>query len=328
MKNSSLKIGNVVLNNCVITAPMAGISNNAFKSIMKEMGAGLITTEMVSDKAILHGNEKTLNMVKDDVNIHPVSLQIFGNDPSTMAQAAKFLEDNTSCDIIDINMGCPAPKITKNSAGSKILKDTDQVYAVAKAVKEAVSIPVTVKMRIGWDENNINVIENVKAIEKAGIDAIFIHGRTTKQMYSGLANWDIIKKAKETVSIPVIGNGDITSAKQALEYKEKYGVDGIMIGRGILGNPWLVKQTVHLFETGKELEDPTIETKINWLKEHTKRLVELKGEKIAIKEMRGIAFYYVKGIRGTTQFKKDIQSISTEDELNTAIAKLLKNLNK
>ncbi len=328
MKNSSLKIGDIVLDNCVITAPMAGISNNAFKSIMKEMGAGLITTEMVSDKAILHGNEKTLNMVKDDVNIHPVSLQIFGSDPNTMAQAAKFLEDNTSCDIIDINMGCPAPKITKNSAGSKILQDTEQVYAVAKAVKEAVNRPVTVKMRIGWDENNINIINNVKALEKAGIDAIFIHGRTTKQMYSGHANWDIIKEAKKAVSIPVIGNGDIKSAKQALEYKKKYGVDGIMIGRGILGNPWLIKQTVHLFETGEELEEPTIENKINLLREHTKRLVSLKGEKIAVKEMRGIAFYYVKGIRGTTQFKKDIQSINTEVELNIAIDKLLENLNK
>lgn len=325
--NNTLKIGNITLKNNIICAPMAGISNNAFKSLVHEMGAGLLTTEMVSDKALLYKNEKTLKMIDLDENIHPVCLQLFGSEASTMAKAAKYLEENTCCDIIDINMGCPAPKIVKNSSGSKILLDTNKVYEIAKSVKEAVNIPVTAKIRLGWDDNNINVIDNVKALERAGIDAIFIHGRTTKQMYSGEANWDLIKQAKESISIPVIGNGDIDTPQKALEYKKKYGVDGIMIGRGILGNPWLIKRTVHLFETGELLDEPSILDKLNALNTHLLRLVELKGETIAIKEMRGLAFYYLKGIRGNTKFKKDIQNVNTVAEFNLILDEFKNGIN-
>ena len=317
--NSKLKIGNIVLENPVIPAPMAGISNNAFKSIMKEMGAGLITTEMVSDKAILYKNEKTLKMIDLDTSIHPVVIQIFGNDPSEMALAAKFLEDHSSCDIIDINMGCPAPKITKNNAGSKILLDTDKVYAIAKAVKDAVNIPVMAKIRVGWDENSIMVVENSKALERAGIDAISIHGRTTKQMYSGSANWDLIKLAKDSVNIPVIGNGDINTPQRAFECMQKYNVDGVMIGRAILGNPWLIRDTIHYFKTQELLPSPTLEQKLQAMTDHLMKLIDLKGEIIAIKEIRGLAFYYIKGIKGATDFKKAIQLINTVEDFHQVI---------
>ncbi len=319
MNKDVLKIGNLEIDSRVIIAPMAGISNNAFKKLIRKMGAGLITTEMVSDKAILHGNEKTLKMIEIDDQEHPVALQLFGNEIDSMVKAAIYLDENSDCDIIDINMGCPAPKIVKNDSGSKILLDPQKVYDIAYAVKNAVKKPVTVKMRLGWDDKNINVLDNVKMLEKAGVDAITIHGRTTKQMYSGEANWDLIKLAKEAVNIPVIGNGDIDSPQKAKEYMEKYGVDGIMIGRAALGNPWIIKRTVHYFKTGELIDEPTLEEKLDVCKEHLLNLVELKGQRIAVNEMRGHASWYLKGVSGANKYKRIIQTLNTVEEFEQFI---------
>ncbi len=319
MNNDVLKIGDIEINSRVVIAPMAGISNNAFKKLIRKMSPGLITTEMVSDKAILHGNEKTLKMIEIDEEEHPVALQLFGNEIESMIKAAKFLDEKSKCDIIDINMGCPAPKIVKNESGSKILLDPQKVYDIAYAVKSNVKKPVTVKMRLGWDENNINVIENVRMLEKAGIDAITIHGRTTKQMYSGEANWDLIKLAKDSVNIPVIGNGDIDSPEKAKEYMDKYGVDGIMIGRAALGNPWIIRRTAHYFKTGQLIDEPTIEEKLKMCKEHLENLVELKGQRIAINEMRGHASWYLKGVKGANKYKRIIQTLNTVEEFDKFI---------
>lgn len=310
----SLTIGSLTLDNPIIIAPMAGISNSAFKKIMKEMGVGLITTEMVSDKALLHGNEKTINMIQIPEDEHPVALQLFGNEIESMVAAAKILDTESNCDIIDINMGCPAPKIVKNDSGSKILLDTDKVYNLAKAVKDVVSKPVTVKMRIGWNQDTINVLENARALERAGVDAIFVHGRTTKQMYTGKANWDIIAEVKKAVNIPVIGNGDIDSPTKAMDYYNKYDVDGIMIGRAALGNPWLMKECVHYFETGELLEEPTLKEKAQMCLNHLDNLIELKGEKVAAREMRGHAAWYLKGIKNSNRYRRAIQTFTTKAE--------------
>ncbi len=328
MIDNKLKIGDLEINSKVVIAPMAGISNNAFKSIIRTMTEGLITTEMVNDKAILHGNQRTLKMMEIEDGHHPLSLQLFGNEVDSMVKAAIYLDKQTNCDIIDINMGCPAPKIVKNNAGSKILLDPQKVYEIALNVKKAVSKPVTVKMRIGWDENNINLLENVKILEKAGVDAIFIHGRTTKQMYSGKANWDIIKEAKKLVKIPIIGNGDITNAKQAYEYLNKYELDGIMIGRAALGDPWLIKRVDHYFQTQTELEEPSILEKINMCEEHFNKLLNLKGEKIAVNEMRGHTSWYLKGIKGANKYKREVQNINNKEEFYSFINTLKTNLTK
>ena len=235
-----LKIGNIELENNIILAPMAGITDLAFRKLCKEQGAGLVETEMVSSKAIYYNDEKTLKMLNTDGEKRPISIQIFGNEPDVMAEATKFLNDKA--DIIDINMGCPAPKVVKNGDGSKLLLNLDLVKEIVESVVKVSKVPVTVKIRKGWDEEHIVAVEAAKIIEKAGASAITIHGRTRTQFYSGNADWDIIRKVKESVSIPVIGNGDIIDGKSAKDMFEKTGVDGIMIGRATLGNPWIFKE--------------------------------------------------------------------------------------
>ena len=232
-----LKIGNVELNNNLLLAPMAGVTDLSFRKICKECGAGLVEAEMVSAKAIFYGDEKTISMLNTDGEKRPISMQIFGNEPDVMAHATKFLNDKA--DIIDINMGCPAPKVVKNGDGSKLLLDLDLVSEIVKSVVAVSKVPVTVKIRKGWDDDHIVAVEAAKRIEEAGASAITVHGRTRSQFYSGVADWNIIRQVKENVSIPVIGNGDVVDGKSAEELFNKTGVDGIMIGRATLGNPWI-----------------------------------------------------------------------------------------
>ncbi len=325
---SELVIGNVSLDSKVILAPMAGVTNSAFKQVVRELGAGLICTEMINDKALLHGNIQTMQMVDIDASERPVSVQIFSNEVESLVNAAKILDQNDNIDIIDINMGCPAPKITKNNCGSKILLYPDLLYKMVKAVVDNVKKPVSVKMRIGWDEEHINVIENALLAQKAGASAIIIHGRTTKQQYSGNANWEIIKAVKQQVSIPVIGNGDIDSPQKAKAMLEYSGVDGIMIGRAALGNPWIIKQIDHYLKTNELLPPPTLNDKLLMIKHHSQKLMAIKGEKIAMQQMRGQASWYLKGIRGINKYKRALQTIDTFDQLEEILTIIKNNLDK
>ena len=317
-----LKIGNIELDSQVVLAPMAGVTNSAFKEVVRELGAGLICTEMINDKALIHGNENTQKMIDISEFERPVSVQIFSNEVETLVKAAKVVDKLDNVDIIDINMGCPAPKITKNNSGSKILLYPELLYEMVKGVVDNVSKPVTVKMRIGWDENNINVVENALLAQKAGASAVFVHGRTTKQQYSGEADWEVIKQVKEALDIPVIGNGDIDSPQKAKAMLEYSGVDGIMIGRAAMGNPWIIHQVDHYLKTGELLDDPTIDDKINMIKKHAHKLISLKGEKVAIREMRGHASWYLKGIKGANKFKVKLQEINTLDDLNNVLIEI------
>ena len=310
------KIGNVEIKNKIVLAPMAGISNSAFRRIAKEMGCGLIVAEMVSDKAIYYGSKKTIDMLYMTDFERPISQQIFGSDKESFVYAAKFIEENMHPDIIDINMGCPVPKVAlRAQAGSALLKDPEKVYEIVKAVVEAVKVPVTVKIRSGWDSNNINAVEIAKVIEKAGASAITVHGRTRAQGYSGKADLNIIKKVKENVSIPVIGNGDIVTAYDAKRMLDETNCDAVMIGRGVLGNPFLIKQCVDYLEKGIIPGEVTKEDKIKMMKKHFNYLLETKCEKVALLEMRTQAAYYLKGLEGTGIVKSKIMQTKTKEEL-------------
>ncbi|WP_078556536.1 tRNA dihydrouridine synthase DusB [Bacillus alkalicellulosilyticus] len=313
------KIGDVKLKNRVVLAPMAGVCNPAFRLIAKEFGAGLVCAEMVSDKAILHKNEKSLNMLFVDEREKPLSLQIFGGEKETLVAAAEFVDKNTNADIIDINMGCPVPKITKCDAGARWLLDPNKIYDMVSAVVEKVDKPVTVKMRMGWDEEHIYAIENAKAVERAGGSAIALHGRTRVQMYEGTANWDIIKEVKQSVSIPVIGNGDVKTPEDAKRMLDTTGVDGVMIGRAALGNPWMLYRTVHYLETGKLSPDPSPREKIDVCMIHLDRLIDLKGEKVAVREMRKHAAWYLKGMRGNARVRDKVNYFETREDVSSAL---------
>ena len=308
------KIGNVEIENQLVLAPMAGITNEAFRSICKEMGAGLVVCEMISDKALSFHNAKTIKMTGVSQNEHPLSMQIFGADKETLVYAAKWIYENTDADIIDINMGCPVNKVAKRAgAGSSLLRDPNKVYEITKAVVEATPLPVTVKIRIGWDENNINAVENAKMIEKAGACAIAVHGRTRAQMYSGHANLDVIKDVVEAINIPVVGNGDIVDGPSALHMLEYTGCKAIMIGRGALGNPWIFKE-INAYFAGEEFKRPSKEEIYNMIVDQYERLLKLKGERLALLEMRSHVGWYLKGMQGSAQIKnKANQALSFEE---------------
>ncbi|QFK69863.1 tRNA dihydrouridine synthase DusB [Pradoshia sp. D12] len=310
-----LKIGNVEMKNPVVLAPMAGVCNSAFRLTVKEFGVGLVCAEMVSDRGIIYGNEKTLNMLYIDEREKPLSLQIFGGEKESLVQAAQFVDKNTNADIIDINMGCPVNKIIKCEAGARWLLNPDKIYEMVSAVVDKVDKPVTVKMRIGWDDKHIFVEENARAVERAGGSAISVHGRTRVQMYEGTANWDYIRMAKEAVNIPVIGNGDVQTPQDAKRMLEETGCDGVMIGRAALGNPWMMYQTVKYLENGFLLPEPSVREKIDVCVLHLDRLIALKDEFIAVREMRKHAAWYLKGIKGSGRIRNEINECNTREQL-------------
>lgn len=298
------KIRDVEIPNQFVLAPMAGYTNEAFRILCKKMNCGLVVAEMVSDKAIGFKNEKTIKMTKVNQMEHPISMQIFGADKESLVNAAIFIDKYSDADIIDINMGCPVNKVAKKSgAGSALLRDPNLVYELTKAVVEAVSKPVTVKMRLGWDSDSINCVENAKLIEKAGASAITLHGRTRAQMYSGKANWDYIKQVVEAVNIPVIGNGDVVDYKSAKEMLEYTGCQAVAIARGSLGNPFIFRELYEYFENNKIVEKPSNKEIYDTIIEHYNLLLELKGEHLALLEMRSHVAWYIKGKPGSAKIK-------------------------
>lgn len=323
------KIGNVEIKNNVVLAPMAGVCNSAFRRIIKEMGCGLLYAEMVSDKALVYDNEKTKDMLYMTEEERPITQQIFGSDKDSFVKAAKIVEKSMHPDIIDINMGCPVPKVAlRSQSGSALLKNPEKVYEIVSAVVNAVSVPVTVKIRSGWDSNNINAVEIAKVCEKAGASAIAVHPRTRSQGYNGSADWEIIKKVKENVKIPVIGNGDILSALDAKNMIDKTGCDAVMVGRGTLGNPYLIKQIVTYFETGKLLEDQTPIQKMQTCLKHFDYLLKIKPEKVAVLEMRTHGAWYLKGLPNGVSIKKKLYEIKTKEEFINTVEEYMEILSK
>ena len=301
------KIGNIEINNKLVLAPMAGICNSSFRRIVKEMGCGLIYAEMVSDKAIFYKNDKTIEMLKMTEEERPISQQIFGSDKESFVEAAKYVYENMKPDIIDINMGCPVPKVAvRAQAGSALLKNPDKVREIVSAVVSSVPIPVTVKIRSGWDHNSINAVEIAKICEEAGASAICIHGRTRSQGYSGKADLSIIKAVKEAVSIPVIGNGDIVDCYSAKRMLDETGVDAIMIGRGALGNPWIFKEISEYLEDGTVIDKPNPIEKINMCLKHIEYLSEIKIEKLVCLEIRNHIAWYLKGLKNSNEIKNKV----------------------
>ncbi len=318
-----LKIGNVELENNLILAPMAGITNQPFRVICKNFEPGMVCTEMASSRAIFYNDNKTKRLLNTEGEKRPISFQIFGSDEESMAYSAKYVSD--FADIIDINMGCPAPKVVKNGDGSKMLLDLVQAKKVIQAVVKNSKVPVTLKIRKGWDNDHIVAKEIAKIAEDCGISAITIHGRTRSEFYSGKADWSIIKDVKDSVNIPVIGNGDIIDEETAKEMFEKTNVDGIMIGRGSLGNPWIFREIKYYLETGEKLEKPTDKEKLEVMKQHINLALKEKGD-IAVKELRKHIAWYTKNMKNSSVFRNCINNIEDPKELFIVIDEYFKSL--
>ena len=315
----TLTIGNVVMDNPLVLAPMAGVTDLPFRLLCKEQGAGLVCMEMVSAKAIYYNNKNTEALLEIDTREKPVSLQLFGSDPEIMAAMAHRIEDRPF-DILDINMGCPVPKVVNNGEGSALLKNPELVRKIVTAVVKAVDKPVTVKIRRGFDEDSVNAVEIAKIIEDCGAAAVAVHGRTREQYYSGKADWDIIRQVKEAVSIPVIGNGDVTSPETAVALMEQTGCDGIMIGRAVRGNPWPFSEILHYLETGEHKARPTMEEVSEMILRHARMQVELKGEYTALREMRKHVAWYTAGFPHSARLRARTNEISTMQELEELIS--------
>ena len=317
------KIKDILINSQVVLAPMAGVTNIAYRKMCKKYGAGMVTTEMISDKGIFYNDKKTKELaIIDDIE-HPVAVQIFGGDIDTLVNAAKWVENNTKADIVDINMGCPVPKVLKSDAGSMYLKDVDRIYNTVKNVVENVNIPVTVKIRIGFDHNSINVFETTDAIIRAGASAIAIHGRTKSDLYSGTVNYDIIRQVKEKhPDFPIIVNGDINSPEKAKEILDFTKCDAVMIGRGSYGNPYIFKQISHYLDTGELLKEQELADKIADLKAYAKELIAYKGEFMAMKELRGQAGWFIKGCHNGSKIRQRLSCVSTYEDLENILSEI------
>ena len=324
-----LKIGDVELENNILLAPMAGITDLPFRKIAKKQGVGLVYTEMVSSKAIFHNDEKTKKLLNVEGEKRPIAVQIFGSDVDSMVYAAKYVEP--IADIIDINMGCPAPKVVKNGDGSKLLLNLDLAEEIVRNVVNAVRKPVTVKLRKGWNNNNIVAVEAAQRFEKAGAKAITIHGRTREEYYSGTCDLEIIKQVKESVKIPVIGNGDIKDIKSAIKMFEYTGVDGIMIGRASLGNPWIFKNIIEGLKWGTQkgqttFSPPTNQERLNTIIEHLDLMIEEKGEYIAIREMRKHISGYTKNLPNSSRFREEMNKIEDKEKLIEYVKEYILNI--
>ena len=310
----SLKIGNIELENNLILAPMAGVTNLPFRIICKEVGnPGLVCTEMASSRGMFHNDEKTKRLFNTKGEKRPISFQIFGSDEESMEYAVKYM--NSFADIIDINMGCPAPKVVKNGDGSRLLLNLEKAKSIIETVVQASKVPVTLKIRKGWDKDHVVAVDIAKIAEEAGISAITVHGRTRTEYFGGNVDLDIIKKVKENVKIPVIGNGDIVDEESATKMFQETGVDGIMIGRGAFGNPWIFRNIKYYLETGNKLLPPTKEEKLKVIEKHIELAVEEKGEDVAIKELRKHIAWYTKNLKNSSDFRNSINKIENKKEL-------------
>lgn len=315
-----MKIKTVLTQNNVFLAPMAGVTDLPFRILCKEQNCGMVYTEMVSAKGLLYDNEKTGTLLEVDKREHPVAAQLFGNDPDILAEMAKRVEE-TPVDIIDINMGCPALKITRNGEGSALMKTPEKIGEIVYKVSRSIQKPLTIKIRKGFDDSTINAPLVAQIAEEAGASAIAVHGRTREQFYSGQADWDIIKQVKEAVSIPVIGNGDIFMPQDAQKMIEQTGCDAVMIGRGAQGNPWIFSRTVHYLETGQLLAQPTIEERIATAIRHAKMILDYKGDYIGIRQMRSHLAWYLKGLPRASEMRVRINQIEDYEELRSVLWK-------
>ena len=319
-----MKIGNVELKNNVFLAPMAGITDLPFRLMCKKFGAGLVYSEMVSAKALYYGDEKTKTLLVSNPKEKPLAIQIFGSDVESIKCAVEYINDYA--DIIDINMGCPAPKVVKNGDGSKLLLNLDLIKKILETAVKYAKVPVTVKIRKGWDNEHIVALEVAKIAEQAGVSAITVHGRTRSEFFSGQADWNIIKQIKESVSIPVIGNGDIKCAKDAKNMIEQTNCDAVMIGRATLGNPWIFREVVEYLQNGELIDAPNNEERLKTILEHLNLEINYKGENTAIKEMRKHIAGYTKFLEGASQLRNEINQLQTREEVTQCLTKYFENL--